>query len=45
MCIVRKQEWTTGNDGDYYLRTDTGGIYFKASGTWGTPIVTLTPTT
>lgn len=34
-----------GNDGDYYLRTDTGGIYFKDTGTWGTPIVVLTPTT
>ncbi len=34
-----------GSNGDYYLRTDTGAIYFKAAGTWGTPIVTLTPTT
>jgi hypothetical protein len=23
-----------GIDGDYYLKTDTGDVYFKASGTW-----------
>ena len=33
---------TLGADGDFYLRTSTGDIYRKASGSWGVPILNTT---
>lgn len=32
----------TGIDGDYYLRTTTGDVYKKVSGSWGSPIENIT---
>ena len=34
-----------GNNGDYYLRTDTGAIYQRASGTWSVVYAGAVPST
>ncbi|MGH2487732.1 MAG: collagen-like triple helix repeat-containing protein [Ktedonobacterales bacterium] len=31
----------TGVDGDYYFRTDTGDVYTKSAGAWGSPIANI----